>query len=63
MRLIIQLLLGILTLINALGTIPVGLGVMHQAGALVLLSIILFLLFQLRSVKNYENVENYVEKL
>ncbi|MEZ5040937.1 MAG: COX15/CtaA family protein [Saprospiraceae bacterium] len=61
--LIIQLLLGIFTLINALGTIPVGLGVMHQAGALVLLSIILFLLFQLRSVKNYENVENYVEKL
>lgn len=61
--LIIQVLLGIFTLLNSLGSIPVGLGVMHQGGALILLSIVLFLLFQLRNVKNYENVENYVGKL
>ena len=61
--LVIQVLLGIFTLINSVGVIPVGLGVMHQGGALILLSITLFLLFQVRSVKNYENVENYVGKL
>ncbi len=61
--LVIQVLLGIFTLVNSVGTIPVGLGVMHQGGALVLLSITFFLLFQLRNVKNYENVENYVGKL
>jgi len=61
--LVIQVLLGIFTLLNSLGSIPVGLGVMHQGGALILLSIVLFLLFQLRNVKNYENVENYVGKL
>jgi cytochrome c oxidase assembly protein subunit 15 len=61
--LVIQILLGIFTLINSVGVIPVGLGVMHQGGALILLSIALFLLFQVRSVKNYENVENYVGKL
>lgn len=61
--LIIQILLGIFTLINSVGVIPVGLGVMHQGGALILLSITLFLLFQVRSVKNYENVENYAGKL
>lgn len=49
--LIIQVLLGIFTLLNSLGSIPVGLGVMHQGGALILLSVALFLLFQLRNVK------------
>ena len=36
-----QVLLGILTLVNCIGTIPVGLGVLHQAGALLLLSAML----------------------
>jgi cytochrome c oxidase assembly protein subunit 15 len=45
--LIIQVLLGILTLINCIGVIPVGLGVLHQAGALLLLSILLFVDYQL----------------
>ena len=45
--LIIQILLGIFTLINSVGVIPVGLGVMHQAGALLLLSVMLFLYYQL----------------
>ena len=44
----IQVVLGILTLINCIGVIPVGLGVFHQAGALFVLSAILFLNFQSR---------------
>jgi len=43
-----QVLLGILTVIKSIGIIPVGLGVLHQAGALVLLSGVLFLLYQQR---------------
>lgn len=45
--LIIQVLLGILTVINCVGVIPVGLGVMHQAGAIFLLSTVLFVDYQL----------------
>ena len=45
--LIIQVLLGVFTLINCIGTVPVGLGVLHQAGALLLLTILLFINFQL----------------
>ena len=36
-----QVLLGILTLVNCIGSIPVTLGVLHQAGALLLLSAML----------------------
>ena len=50
--LIIQVLLGIFTLINSVGTIPVGLGVLHQGGALLLLTICLFL--------NYQTSENKI---
>ncbi|HMO39793.1 MAG TPA: COX15/CtaA family protein [Saprospiraceae bacterium] len=49
--LVIQVLLGILTAVNSVGVIPVGLGVLHQAGALLLLSIALFL--------NYQFVEDH----
>ncbi len=49
--LVIQVLLGIFTLINCIGVIPVGLGVLHQAGALVLLSIILFMNYQTWNLK------------
>lgn len=45
--LIIQVLLGIFTVINSVGTVPVGLGVMHQAGALLMLTIVLFIRFQM----------------
>lgn len=45
---LVQVGLGIFTLLYSIGTIPVGLGVLHQAGALVLLSIILFNLYALR---------------
>lgn len=47
--LIIQILLGIFTLINCVGKVPVGLGVMHQAGALLLLTIVLFVRYQVKS--------------
>jgi cytochrome c oxidase assembly protein subunit 15 len=45
----IQVLLGILTLVNSVGTIPVGLGVFHQAGALVLLSLTLWTKYLIKS--------------
>lgn len=45
--LVIQVVLGILTVINCVGVIPVGLGVMHQAGAIMLLSTVLFVDYQL----------------
>lgn len=45
--LITQIILGILTLINSIGTIPVGYGVAHQAIGLLLLSSILLINFQL----------------
>ena len=46
--LVIQALLGILTVINCKGSIPVGLGVAHQAGALFLISTALFCYYQIR---------------
>ena len=46
--LVVQALLGILTLLYSQGSIPVALGVFHQGGALLLLSIALFIRFQLR---------------
>ena len=49
--LIIQFLLGVFTIIGCKGTIPVGLGSLHQGGAILLLSIALFINYQL-STKN-----------
>lgn len=43
--LISQVLLGILTVINSQGEVPVSLGVMHQAGAILLLSAFLYLYY------------------
>ena len=45
--LVIQVLLGIFTLINCLGAVPVGLGVLHQAGAILFLSVTLYVNYQL----------------
>ncbi len=50
--LIIQVGLGIFTLINCVGTVPVGLGVYHQAGALIFLSIVLFVDYQVLKTSN-----------
>jgi cytochrome c oxidase assembly protein subunit 15 len=43
-----QVLLGIFTVINCKAKIPVDLGVAHQAGAVVLLTVILWVCYQLR---------------
>ena len=40
--LLVQVLLGILTIVNSVGKIPVIYGVLHQAGALLLLAFVLF---------------------
>jgi len=45
--LLIQLALGIFTVIACKGSIPLALGVMHQAGGILLLSVILFIDYQL----------------
>jgi len=45
--LVIQFLLGVFTIIACKGTIPVGLGSLHQGGAIILLSISLFINYQL----------------
>lgn len=42
----LQFLLGVLTVINSLGRVPVTYGVLHQAGALILLAALLNLLHQ-----------------
>ena len=44
--LVVQLLLGIFTVINCVEKIPLFLGVVHQAGALVLFAVVLFVNFQ-----------------
>lgn len=46
-----QVLLGILTVINCIGTIPVGLGVLHQGGAVLLLTVLFYVYFQVRPVR------------
>lgn len=50
--LVIQMALGILTVVNSVGAIPVGYGVFHQAVALMLLTAILFVDFQLGKARN-----------
>ncbi len=55
--LITQVLLGILTVINSAGIIPVGLGVMHQGGALILLAIALFLNYQFTTTPKVVHAE------
>ena len=44
----VQVLLGILTVIHSKGIVPVGLGVYHQAGALILLLAVLYIRFSLK---------------
>jgi heme a synthase len=46
----VQVLLGILTVLNCVGSIPITLGVLHQDGALVLLAICLFINYQYKKV-------------
>ncbi len=44
----LQVLLGILTVLNSKGEIPVSLGVLHQMGALLLITIVVYILFLLK---------------
>ncbi|MEL6802440.1 MAG: COX15/CtaA family protein [Bacteroidota bacterium] len=60
--LIIQVLLGIFTLLNAQGEVPVGLGVAHQAGAVVLLSVVLYLNYLFNPGRSLLYVDNDVGK-
>ena len=50
--LIIQFLLGVLTIVNCFGKVPLIYGAMHQAGALVLLAILLYVNFQFKRNKS-----------
>lgn len=50
--LVIQIILGILTVINCKSSIPLNLGVLHQAGALLLFSASLYLLYLNPKLKN-----------
>ncbi|HRI60001.1 MAG TPA: COX15/CtaA family protein [Saprospiraceae bacterium] len=43
----VQVLLGIFTLINCIATVPVDLGVLHQAGAVVLFGVLLFVNYRM----------------
>ena len=44
--LIIQIILGVLTLLNGIGQIPLLLGVLHQAVGLLLLAAMLYVVYQ-----------------
>lgn len=50
--LVIQFVLGVLTIINCFGKVPLVYGAMHQAGALILLGILLYVNFQFNKVKS-----------
>lgn len=54
----VQFLLGVLTVINSFGSIPVSYGVMHQGVALLLLISMLYIIFQLKSKSVEKLVEN-----
>jgi cytochrome c oxidase assembly protein subunit 15 len=59
--LLAQVLLGILTVVNCVGTIPVGLGVLHQGVAVLLLASVLFVYFQVRQTAGLQIVDNLVD--
>ena len=61
----VQFALGVLTVINSIGRIPLVYGVLHQAGALLMLVFTLYCAYQLRAdgyPHNVEEVEQPVEK-
>lgn len=59
--LLLQVLLGILTLINSQGEVPVSLGVAHQAMAVILLTVILYLNYSIWPGASLKSVDNLVE--
>ncbi|MEQ1744727.1 MAG: COX15/CtaA family protein [Saprospiraceae bacterium] len=56
--LVLQVGLGILTLVNCVSNIPVVLGVLHQAGALLLMGTILFVAYLASAGKLFTPVDN-----
>jgi len=60
--LIIQALLGIATVVSSVGQVPVGLGVAHQFGAIVLVGIVVFLNYSFRPGTLLKAVDKTVEK-
>jgi cytochrome c oxidase assembly protein subunit 15 len=50
--LILQFLLGVMTIINCFGKVPIMYGSLHQAGALVLFGILLYVNFQFKNLNN-----------
>lgn len=46
----VQFLLGVLTIINSIGRIPITLGVMHQGVALLLLITLLYVIYQMKPI-------------
>lgn len=48
----VQFLLGVMTVINSIGRVPLLLGVLHQAGALVLFGVILYLMHRFRALNS-----------
>lgn len=57
----VQFALGVITIINSIGTIPVSWGVLHQAGAIILLGIVLYVNYQLVMPKNLDKASNETE--
>ena len=55
--LLVQVALGILTVLNCVAKVPVTLGVLHQAGAVLLLSMILWVTYELTAGKKSTNVD------
>ena len=49
--LFLQVILGIFTVIHCVGTVPVGLGVWHQAVAVLLLAAVIYVYFQVRRIQ------------
>ena len=56
--LFIQFILGILTIMNCFGSVPIAYGAMHQAGALILFAILLYVNYQF----NQQKIESLVKK-
>ena len=59
--LFIQFLLGILTVINCIWRVPLTLGAVHQAGALVLLAVLLYVNYQFSKKQKPIDVEKTVD--
>ena len=60
--LVTQVLLGIATVVSSVGEVPVGLGVAHQAGAIALTAVVVYLNYLFYSPRLLKSVDKLVEK-